>query len=57
MIIYLSVIDFGVVMDIYGVQMDRADAEGLLTFCVPLGGFIGALCSSYFISKVSRRYF
>jgi len=54
-IIYLSVIDFTVVMDIYAIDISKSDAEGLLTFCVPLGGCLGALASSYFINKVSRR--
>ena len=54
-IIYLSVIDFKVIMKIYGIEMGKGDAEGLLTFCVPLGGCLGALASSYFIKKVSRR--
>lgn len=56
-LIYLSVIDFGVVMKQYKIDMNRPDAEGILTFCVPLGGILGAFCSSYFIHKATRRYF
>jgi hypothetical protein len=54
-IIYLSVIDFYTVIDIFSIDMERKNAEGLLTFCVPLGGLIGAWASSYFINNISRR--
>jgi hypothetical protein len=54
-ILYLSVIDFGTVIKIYGIEMEPSTAEGILTFCVPLGGLFGALSSSYFIRNLSRR--
>lgn len=54
-IIYLNVIDFATVMDIFGITMERSQAQGFLTFCVPLGGLFGSLLSSYFLKNVSRR--
>lgn len=57
MIIYLSVIDFAAIMQVFNINMDPALAEGLLTFCVPLGGLFGSYFSSFFITRLSRRYF
>lgn len=54
-IIYLNVIDFATVMDIFGITMEKSQAQGFLTFCVPLGGLFGSLLSSYFLKNVSRR--
>lgn len=55
-IIYLNVIDFDTVIKIFSIDMEKAQAEGFLTFCVPLGGLFGSLLSSYFIKNISRRY-
>jgi hypothetical protein len=55
MIIYLSVIDFDAIRKVFSIDMDPAVAEGLLTFCVPLGGLFGSYFSSFFISRLSRR--
>lgn len=55
-IIYLSVLDFGAVMRIFAIEMEEADAEGLLTFCVQLGGLFGSALSGCFIRRLSRMY-
>lgn len=55
-IIYVNVVSFSTIMDVFNVTMEKSKAEGLLTFCVPLGGLFGAFLSSEFISKISRRY-
>lgn len=55
-IIYLSVIDFQVVMNIFAIDLSRNFSEGLLTSCVPIGGLLGAYVSYYFIKSLSRKY-
>lgn len=55
-IIYLSVLDFNLVIRIFDINISRSLAEGLITSCVPIGGLIGAYFSSYFIKHLSRRY-
>jgi hypothetical protein len=54
-IIYLNVIQFDTVMKIFNINMQKSQAEGFLTFCVPLGGLFGSFLSSYFISNISRK--
>lgn len=54
-IMYMSVIEFETIIAVFDIQMSKANAEGLLTFFVPLGGLIGSYLSSYFINNVSRR--
>lgn len=40
----------------YNIDMKQSVAEGLLVGCMPIGGGIGALSSSFLIERYSRRY-
>lgn len=53
---YISSIDFGTIINVYGITMAKDVAQGILVACIPVGGGFGALLSSYFIKKLSRRY-
>jgi len=54
-IMYMSIIDFETITQVFGITMNKANAQGILTFFVPLGGLIGSFLSSYFINNISRR--
>ena len=36
--------------------IDASTAKGILNGCIPVGGLVGALCSSVLIRKLSRKY-
>lgn len=55
-IAYISSIDFGTVINVYSITLNREVAQGFLNACIPIGGGIGALLSKIFLAKLSRRY-
>ncbi len=54
-IIYLSVIDFSTIVQIYSISMDPFIAEGLLVGCIPFGAIFGSFIAKTCISHFSRR--
>ena len=54
-LIYLSAIDFAVIAQEYSIDFDVNLAQGIMQGIMPIGGTIGALTSTYFVSKLSRR--
>jgi hypothetical protein len=54
-LIYLSAIDFPVIANIYSIDFNIHVAQGLFQGIVPIGGAVGAIASTYFVSKLSRR--
>ena len=56
-LVYLSAIDFPVIAKIYSIEFDLYFAQGLFQGVLPIGGAVGALSSSYLVSKLSRKYF
>ena len=54
-LIYLSAIDFPVIAQVFSIDFNVHFAQGLFQAIVPVGGAIGAISSTYFISKLSRR--
>jgi hypothetical protein len=55
-LIYLSAVDFKVIATNYSIDFDIDFAQGIFQGILPIGGAMGALCSTLFISKLSRRY-
>ena len=56
-LVYLSAIDFPVIAKIYSIDFDLNFAQGLFQGVLPIGGAVGALSSSYLVTKLSRKYF
>ena len=56
-LVYLSALDFPVIAQIYSIDFDLHFAQGLFQGVLPIGGAVGALSSSYLVSKLSRKYF
>lgn len=54
--VYLPAIDFGAIYKLYGIQINKQMAQGILVACVPIGGGLGAVSSSLLIDRFSRRY-
>jgi hypothetical protein len=55
MLIYLSVVDFDIVVDAFKIDYDPAVAKGIFQGVMPIGGAIGAVSSAYLIGLFSRR--
>jgi hypothetical protein len=54
-LIYLSAIDFTVIVNIYSTDFNIHVARGLFQGIVPIGRAVEAIASPYFVSKLSRR--
>lgn len=54
-LIYLSAIDFHVIVEKYAIDFDVTTAEGIFQGIMALGGALGALSSSYFVTVFSRK--
>ena len=55
-LIYLSAVDFKVIANNYSIDFDIDLAQGIFQGILPIGGSMGAVSSTFFISKLSRRY-
>ena len=47
--VYLPSIDFDAIYKMYGIQINKQFAQGILVACVPIGGGLGAVSSSLLI--------
>jgi len=54
-LVYLSSVDFPVIVKVYSIDYDINLAQGIFQGITPIGGAVGAVSSTYFISKLSRR--
>lgn len=54
-LIYISAVDFGIIVSLFKIDFSRSFAQGFLQGITPIGGAVGALTSSYFIAKFSRK--
>lgn len=54
-LIYISAVDFRVIAKNYSIDFDIDLAQGMFQGILPIGGAVGAVSSTYFISKFSRR--
>lgn len=54
-LIYLSAVDFPVIVDIFSIDFDISLAQGLFQGIVPIGGAFGAYISSFLVATISRR--
>lgn len=54
-IVYLGQINTNTLKDVFSIDLSNGTTEGLLNGCIPIGGLFGALSSSFFISRFSRR--
>jgi hypothetical protein len=54
-LIYITQIPTDTLKEIYSIDLENGLTEGILNGCVPLGGLFGALGSSFFLEKYSRR--
>lgn len=55
-LIYLSAIDFKVIAKNFNIDFDLYLAQGVFQGIIPIGGAVGAISSTFFVSKLSRRY-
>lgn len=56
-LVYISTVDFSVVMKVFHVNMPFETARGVLTGCIPIGALFGALLGKKLIHWFSRRNF
>ena len=54
-IVYLGSIDIATLKKIYVTDISDGTASGVLNGCVPIGALFGALGSTFFIARFSRR--
>lgn len=54
-IVYLGQIDTNTLKDVFSIDLSKGTTEGVLNGCIPIGALFGALSSSFFISRFSRR--
>jgi hypothetical protein len=54
-LIYLTQIPTSTLKAIFNIHLEDGLTEGILNGLVPVGGLFGALGSSFFIAKFSRR--
>lgn len=54
-LIYLSAIDFSVIVERYGIDFDIATAQGMFQGINSVGGATGALITGYFVTLLSRK--
>lgn len=54
-IVYLGSIDVAVLKRIYSIDLSESTASGILNGVIPIGALFGALSSSFFIARFSRR--
>ncbi len=54
-IVYLGQIKTETLQDLFSIDISIGTTEGILNGCIPIGALIGALSSSFFIAKFSRR--
>ena len=52
---YFGSFDFNNIVIIFGIQMQKDLANGLIQGCIPIGAGIGALASSLLLKYLSRR--
>lgn len=55
-LIYLSAIDFNIIIKEYSIDMEPSVAEGIFQGVMPIGGALGAISSAAILSRLSRRY-
>jgi hypothetical protein len=55
-IVYLGQVKTETLQDIFNIDISKGTTEGILNGCIPIGALLGALCSSFFIARFSRRY-
>ena len=55
-IAYFGQLDIATMLNILDFDIDPSTAKGILNGCIPVGGLVGALCSSILIRKLSRKY-
>ena len=53
--VYLPSIDFALIYRLYSIPITYEVAQGILVACVAIGGGVGALSSSFLVSRFSRR--
>ena len=53
--VYLSAVDFAVVIRIYSIDFDPVLAESVLQSITGIGGLLGAFTPVLFVCKLSRR--
>ena len=56
-LVYISTVDFAVVISVWDVPFPFETARGILTGCIPVGALIGALMGKKLIHLFSRRNF
>lgn len=56
-LVYISTVDFHLVMDVWNVPFDLEIGRGILTGCIPIGALFGALLGKKLIHVLSRRNF
>lgn len=54
-VVYLGQIETPTLQNIFSIDLSRGTTEGVLNGCIPIGALFGALSSSYFINRFSRR--
>jgi len=54
-LVYISVLSDSTLIDIYGSDLERPIAKGLLIGCLTLGAMFGSLFSIFLIPMASRR--
>jgi hypothetical protein len=56
-LVYISTVDFTLVIDVWKVPFPLETARGILTGCIPIGALIGAILGKKLIHLFSRRNF
>lgn len=54
-VLYITQIPIATLKEIYSIELEDGLTDGLLNGCIPIGGLVGALGSTFFISRYSRR--
>lgn len=55
MLVYLSAVDFNIVVEKFHIDFDPSVAQGVFQGIMPIGGAVGAISSAYFLGLFSRR--
>lgn len=55
-LVYFGSIPITTILKAYHAAIDQGVAQGILNGCIPVGGFLGSMASSYIIARLSRRY-
>lgn len=53
--VYLGTINISTLKTIYDISLSNDVASGLLNGCIPIGGLLGAISTSFLIARLSRR--